>query len=116
LPSTIVVDEVGYLVYHCNFFALDVVPIDGFTLSDVESVPTSTGTAYTGTFVNGLFVAVSNPSVTVFPVNSAGRPLGTAIATGTDDVAPSASWTFETSAVGVSGVNQFAYPTAMAAP
>ena len=83
LPADLAIEDVGSVVYRCPYFALDVVPIDGLTISEVKSVTGGAGTAYTGTLVNGLDVAVSNPSVTVFPVNRVGRPLGVATGSGT---------------------------------
>lgn len=110
LPSDIVVEDVGYVVYRCPYFALDVVPIAGLTVRQVKSVTGSAGTTYTGSLVNGLDVAVSNPSVTVFPVNRVGRPLGVATGSGTVEIQPGGSWAFETSAVGERGADYFAYP------
>jgi hypothetical protein len=116
LPSEIVIEDVGYVVYRCPYFALDVVPIDGLTISRVESVTGDDGTAYTGTLINGLDVAVNNPSVTVFPVNRVGRPLGVASGGGTLEVPPGGSWRFETNSVGVPGVDYFAYPAGALLP
>jgi hypothetical protein len=110
LPPDLVIEDVGYVVYRCPYFALDVVPIGGLTISQVKRVPGSDGTAYTGTLINGLDVAVSNPSVTVFPVNRVGRPLGMAIGSGTVVVPPGDSWAFETNTVGATGVDHVAYP------
>jgi hypothetical protein len=110
LPSDIAIEEVGYVIYRCPYFALDVVPIDGLTISQVKSVTGSAGTAYTGRLVNGLDVAVSNPSVTVFPVNRVGRPLGSAAGSGSVEIPPGGSWAFETNTVGTPGVDHAAYP------
>jgi hypothetical protein len=110
LPSDIVIEDVGYVVYRCPYFALDVVPIEGLIIRQVKSVPGSAGTAYTGTLVNGLDLVVSNPSVTVFPVNRVGRPLGVATGNGTVDILPGGSWAFETNSVRAAGVDHFAYP------
>jgi hypothetical protein len=110
LPSDIVIEDVGYVVYRCPYFALDVVPIDGLTISHVESITGRDGTAYTGTLVNGLDVAVNNPAVSVFPVNRVGRPLGMATASGALEIPPGGSWSFETNAVGTPGVEYAAYP------
>lgn len=109
-PSDIAVQDVGHVVYRSPYFALDVVPIAGLTIGPVSRVTASAGTAFTGALVNGLDVALSNPSVTVFPVNRVGRPLGVAIGRGTLEVAPAASWMFETNPVDVSGVDSVAFP------
>lgn len=113
LASDIVIEDVADIVYRCPYFALDVVPVDGLTTSQVKSVAGSAGTAYAGMLVNGLEVTVSNPSVTVFPVNRVGRPLGMATASDTVDLSPGGSWTFETSTVSaafVGSVDYVAYP------
>lgn len=109
LPGDIVIEDVGHVVYRCPYFALDVVPIDGLTISQVKSVTSAAGTAYTGMLVNGLEVAVSNPSVTVFPINRIGRPLGRATGTSTVEVPPGGSWAFETNSVSTRGVDYVAY-------
>lgn len=111
LPADIVIEDVETIVYRCPYFALDVVPIDGLTIGQVKSEARSTGTAYTGTLVNGLDVAVNDPSVTVFPVNRVGRPLGMATGSGTGEIPPGGSWAFETNSVGAPGVDHAAYPT-----
>lgn len=112
LPSDIVIEDVGYVVYRCPYFALDVVPIDGLAISQVKTVTGGAGTAYTGTLLNGLDVAVRDPSATVFSVNRVGRPLGVAIASGTAQVPPGGSWAFETGPVDTPGTGHAAYPAA----
>ncbi|WP_437302950.1 hypothetical protein [Sorangium sp. So ce388] len=110
LPSDLVIEDVGYVVYRCPYFALDVVPIDGLSISQVNAVTGGAGTAYTGTLFNGFDVAVSTPSATVFSVNRVGRPLGVAIARGTAPIPPGGSWAFETNTVDTPGPVQAAYP------
>jgi hypothetical protein len=112
LPSDIVIEDVGYVVYRCPYFALDVVPIEGLGISQVQRVNGNTGALYTGTLVNGFDVAVSDPSVTVFPVNRVGRPLGRVIGSGTGEIQPGGSWIFETNTVDTPGVDHAAYPAA----
>jgi hypothetical protein len=112
LSSDIVIDDVGYVVYRCPYFALDVAPVDGLSVSQVQSVTNSAGTAYAGTLLNGFDAAVSNPAVTVFPVNHVGRPLGVATGSGTADIPPGDTWAFETNTVDDPGVDYVAYPTA----
>lgn len=113
LPSDLVIDDVGYVVYRCPYFALDVVPIDGVAIGQVESVAANGGTAYAGTLVNEFDAAVSRPSVTVFPVDRVGRPLGVATASGTDDIPAGGRWHFQTSAVDASAADCASYPTAV---
>ncbi|AUX20322.1 hypothetical protein SOCEGT47_007900 [Sorangium cellulosum] len=110
LPSDIVIEDVGYVVYRCPYFALDVVPIDGLTVTQVKAVTGGAGTAYTGMLLNELDVAVSNPSVTVFSANRVGRPLGVAFASGTVQIPPGGSWAFETDTVDTPGPAHAAYP------
>ncbi|WP_437499153.1 hypothetical protein [Sorangium sp. So ce1099] len=110
LPSDIAIEDVGYVVYRCPYFALDVVPIDGLTISQVKAVTGDAGTAYTGTLLNGFDVAVNTPSATVFSVNRVGRPLGVAVARGTVPIPPGGSWAFETNVVDPPGPVQAAYP------
>jgi len=117
LPSDIAIEDVGHVIYRCPYFALDVVPIAGLTIGHVERTTASGGAAYTGMLVNGLDVAVRDPSVSVYPVNRVGRPLGLATASGKVDIAPGGSWAFETSPVSSPGVDHLAYPAgALEAP
>jgi hypothetical protein len=110
LPSDLAIDAVDTIVYRCPYFALDVVPIDGLTIEQVKSVARGSGTAYTGTLVNGFDVVVSHPSVTVFPVNRAGRPLGATIGSSTDTIPPGGSWAFETEVIDARAADHVAYP------
>ena len=55
---------------------------------------------------------MSAPTVTIFPVNRVGRPLGAATASSTIDIPPGGSWSFETSPVDDLGVDYVAYPAA----
>jgi len=113
LSSSLVIDELGYLQHlFPSFNVPDIVPIAGLTVSDVQSVATSAGHAYTGKVTNGLAVPVTAPAVAIFPVNLAGRPLGEATSGTTLELSPGGSWTFETSAVDDPGVDYLAYPTA----
>src|SRR4029079_15361265 len=77
-------DNIGYAVYRNPYFGIQVEQIEGFTVTDVLGTPSGTGTTYTGTLVNGLDEAVTNPTVMIYPVNAVGRPLGMATATATD--------------------------------
>jgi hypothetical protein len=106
LPSELVIEEVETIVYRCPYFALDVVPIAGVTVS-------ATGggrETYRGTLVNGLDVALENPSVTVFSVDRGGRPLGMTIVRSSVEVSPAGSWKFETNIEVTPGVDYVAYP------
>jgi len=109
----IVVAELGALEYRFPAFPLDgVVLIDGLGVSELATTSSGSGTAYTGTLTNGLEAAVSNPKVTIFPLNRVGRPLGAATSSDTTDLPAGGSWTFETTAVDDVGVDSVAYPVA----
>jgi hypothetical protein len=114
LPEDLVIGNIGSLMHSFpTFNVAGIVPLGGaLTVSAVKTVTTGTGTAFTGKVTNGLDVAVSSPSVSIFPVNRVGRPLGVATSAGTTDVAPRGSWTFETSAVKDLGTSFAAYPAA----
>ena len=112
LPSDIVIEDVGHAIYRCPYFVLDVVPIDGLTVSEVTKITGDAGTTFAGTLVNELDVAVSDPLVLVFPVNRVGRPLGAARSSGMLEMPPGGSWSFETDAIEEAGVDQLAFPAA----
>ncbi|HWP07359.1 MAG TPA: FxLYD domain-containing protein [Polyangiaceae bacterium] len=107
-------DNIGYAVYRNPYFGIQVEQIEGFTVTDVLGTPSGTGTTYTGTLVNGLDEAVTNPTVMIYPVNAVGRPLGMATATATDptaELAPGASWSFTSNTVDAVGIDYHAYVT-----
>jgi hypothetical protein len=110
LPSDLVIEDVRSLVYRCPYFALDVEPIAGVTIREVKKVDRGAGTIFEGTLVNGLQVTLRKPSVSVFPINRVGRPLGLATARETAELAPGGKWMFETESVTESGVDQLAFP------
>ncbi|MFZ5892067.1 MAG: hypothetical protein ACOY0T_13510 [Myxococcota bacterium] len=112
LPAELAVDDIGFVVYRCNYFGLDGVAINGFTISEITSVNSAGGAAYQGTFVNELDIAVTNASVAIFPVNRVGRPLAMATSMGTGEIVPRGSWAFQTNAVTTPGVAYEAYPAA----
>jgi len=104
------IDDIETIVYRCPYFALDVVPVDGLAIEELERVTRGETTVYAGTLVNELDIAVSNPSVTVFAVNGVGRPLGVATARNLDELPAGGRSTFETSPIDAPGVDQVAYP------
>jgi hypothetical protein len=110
LPGDIALADVDRVEYWCNFWALQVVPIAGFSISDVQTITRDTGVAYAGALANGFDIAVSEPSVAVFPVNRRGRPLGVAMGRGRAELPPGGSWDFETDIVGEPGVAHAAFP------
>jgi hypothetical protein len=113
IPSNVIVEDVGFLVYHLNYWAMDilpfeVVPIDSVVLDQVER---SSDFTFTGRLTNGLDVAIEQAGVTIFPVNALGRPLGMTLSTLMVGLLPGDSFRFESYAVDDPGVDQFAYPT-----
>jgi len=110
LPPDIAIEDVKSIVYRCPHFALDVAPIDGIAIRDAKRATDAAGTRFTGAFVNELEVAVTNPSVTVFPINRVGRPLGAAIGSATLEVPPGGRWVFETGRVESPGADFVVYP------
>jgi hypothetical protein len=111
LPSDIEIENVSRVVYWCNYYAVDgAAAVPGISITDVRAVSGQAGVAYTGTLVNALEVALSMPSVAIFPLNRVGRPLGVAQGRGLVDVAPGGRWPFETNAVQNAGVAHAAYP------
>ncbi len=116
LPADIVIDDIRTVVYRCPYFELEVMPIPGLTVTEVEGASENGGTVYTGTLVNELDVAVTNPGITVFPLNRAGRPLGAATGSESVEIPPGGSWEFRTDVVNAVGVDAAAYPTAALAP
>ena len=111
LPASIVIDELGSVQHLFPSFNVDVTPIGGLTVTDVEAVASAAGTTYAGTVVNTLSSTLSDPSVAIFPLNHVGRPLGMATASATMDMAPGSTWSFETTAVNDPGVDYAAYAT-----
>jgi len=113
LPADLVIADLGYLTHSFpGFIVQDIVPIEGPAVSGVKAKTTAAGTLYTGRFSNGFDVAVTAPSVAVFPVNRVGRPLGVASSTGATDVPAGSSSMFETSVVADPGVAYQAYAAA----
>jgi hypothetical protein len=105
-------DNIGVAVYRNPYFGIEVEQIEGFTVKDVLGTSSGAKTSYTGTLVNGLDEAVTNPTVYVYPVNSVGRPLGMATANDpTAELAPGESWSFTSNIVDAVGVDYHAYVT-----
>lgn len=99
LPRDFALQDVATVVYRCPYFALEVDPIAGLVIDVLQRVDAPDGSAYRGELLNGLDVAVSKPSVTVFALSRAGRPLAVATSTSAQELAPGERWRFETSAV-----------------
>lgn len=111
LPAELAVDDVAHVVYWCNYWVLEGSPLDGISITGVVGVARGTDDVFSGTFNNAFDVAVEAPSVAVFALNRVGRPLGVAMARGSEAVPPGGHWNFETEPVSAAGVDQTAYPT-----
>ena len=99
------------VVYYTNSWSnLDLVAIEGVSLSGVSAVARTGGVAYEGSLVNGLDTVLENPTVAVYPVNAVGRPLGVAYGGRAIELAPGGNWDFETNPVTDAGVGFDAYP------
>lgn len=103
-------EDASHVVYSSSYWFLDAVAIEGIRLSDVRVVNRPTGIAYTGALLNQLEMPLGHPSVAVFPINSAGRPLGVAFGGSAIPLPPGSAWEFETSAVSDAGVGYEIYP------
>jgi len=110
--SDIAVGDVAEVVYYYSYFALDAVPVDALRVGAVNAVNTVGGTSYAGTVVNDLNTMVSAPSVAIFPLNCAGRPLGIANASDANEVPAGGSWAFQTTSLNTPGVAYAAFPAA----
>lgn len=117
IPPSVIIGSLRSLKHSFPMFALDhPVSIDALALGPIERLAKDGGTAYKGVLTNKLSVAVNSPSVTVFAVNRAGRPVGVATASLATDVAPGGTWPFETTAVADAGADFVAYPSASVGP
>jgi len=113
VPAEVVIGELSGLTYRIAAFGVDgIVPLGSFTVTQVHAVANGAASAYQGVFTNTLNVKATAPSVTIFPVNRVGRPLGAATSSATIDVPPGGAWSFETSTVDDLGVDYAAYPGA----
>jgi hypothetical protein len=113
LPSDLVIEKLGYLQHRFPAFMIDgIVPIEGFDVSEVQTIARGDGKRYTGKLINRFDKAVTEPSVAIFPINRVGRPLGVATGKTTTDVSPGGSWSFESTDVADLGVGYVAYATA----
>jgi len=114
LPENVTLDALSYAVYRISYFDRDflpfeVMPLEGLSVGPIESVSGPTGTTFRGALDNGLEEAVDDPTVAVFPVNDAGRPLGMATSSAMVEIEPGASWMFETTPVDDPGFKQVVY-------
>lgn len=114
MAPDVTVADVGSIVYYYVYFVLDGITLidPGLSIGDVQAVAGPGGTTYTGTVTNGLAMPVSNPSVRIFPLNRAGRPLDVAGADESSQIPAGGTWTFQTDTVDDPGVEYAAFPAA----
>ena len=96
LPSDIVIEKLGYLQHRFPAFMIDgLAPIEGFDVSEVQTIARGDSKLYTGKLINRFDKTVTEPSLAIFPMNRVGRPLGVATSKTTTDLPPGGSWSFE---------------------
>jgi len=111
LPPELAIEDVRAIVYRTPYFALDVEPVAGLRVEHIEKSTRDNRVAYTGTLKNSLEVSVDKPSVTIFPLTEAGRPVAVIQSTSDIHIPPDGEWHFETSPVGApSAADQLAFP------
>jgi hypothetical protein len=113
LPQGLELEKLKYLGHRFPAFQIDnAEPLLGATVSEVEAYAAADGLAYRGTVFNASDATISDPNVSVFPINSVGRPLDVATSTAMVQIAPEGTWSFETSTVTERGVDHIAFATA----
>lgn len=114
LPEGMALADVKSMGYRFPAFLIDdAVPLPGARVTSVEALSTAAGALFRGTLTNDSDSAISSPSVSVFPLNEVGRPLGNAVGAEALEIAPGGTWEFETNVVaGDGGAHQIAFATA----
>lgn len=110
LPPDLMPEDVSTVVYRCPYFALDVVPLAGLDVQALTRTMGTDGTTFSGTLDNRLDTDVARPSVTVFAIDHAGRPLAVTRVGRDAPIPPGGHWRFTTAAVREAGVDQRAFP------
>jgi hypothetical protein len=96
LPADFAPEDVSHVIYHCPYFALDVAPSGELTVQRLHALRADDGITYAGTLFNGSGVTLRNPTVSVFPINRARRPLGMAQSSAALELRAAGSWSFQT--------------------
>ena len=113
LPEGIVIEELGSMEYTFPAFTVtDIVAVEGLDVSEVQTVMTASGYAFTGTVSNDFTETLSSAKLTLFTLNRVGRPLGVATKSAPADLAPGESWSFQTNSLTRVGVDYAAFATA----
>lgn len=110
LPEGLLLEDIKSLGHRFPAFQInDAVPLPGPSVTQLEAFSAGGDTAYRGTVTNTSDKAMTEVSVSVFALNSAGRPLAVATSAATTTIAPGGTWDFETSAVAERGADQLAF-------
>jgi hypothetical protein len=110
LPEGLLLDDLKTLGHRFPAFQIDdAVLLPVVTMSDVEVFDRAPGAAFRGTLTNVADTPITDPVVSVFPVNDAGRPLGVATSGATVEIPAGGTWSFETSVVLQRGVDHLAF-------
>jgi hypothetical protein len=112
-PDRFVIEALGSLEYAFPAFLVpDIVAVEGIDVSDVRTVMTASGYAFTGTITNAFSEALSAPKVTVFPLNRVGRPLGVATSNTIPDLAAGERASFGTNSFDRAAAHHAAFAAA----
>lgn len=112
-PEGVALTDVASLGYRFSVFQIDVVtPVVGVRVDQVEAFEAPGGVAFRGKVINDSDAPVTDPGVSVFPINEAGRPLGYAAASAAVEILPAGDWSFETTAVTERGAGQVTFALA----
>jgi hypothetical protein len=113
LPEGLMLEELKYIGHRFPAFQIDDAMVEpSATVSEVETFDTPDGTTFRGSVENAADVPISDPVVSVFPVNGVGRPLGVATSAAMVEIPPGGAWSFETSPVAQRGADQLAFAAA----
>lgn len=113
LPDGVVIEALGSLEYAFPAFAVsNIVEVEGLSVSDVRTVMTASGSAFTGALTNDFSETLRAPKVTMFPLNRVGRPVGVSTSSALPDLAPGDQSSFQTSSFHRAGVDYAAFATA----
>lgn len=113
LPEGLTIADLKSMGHRFPAFLIDdAVPIAGARVTEVEAVRTIAGAFFRGTLSNDSDVVITDPVVSVFPLNEVGRPLGNASSSAVLEIPPGGTAEFETDVVSDSGVELIAFATA----
>jgi hypothetical protein len=109
--------DVKYVEYRLHAFGIDTAEEQrGAVVGELQSFETHDGVTFRGTLTNSSDTAISEPRVTVLPLDCGGRPLGLATAVATLEIPPNGTWTFDSSVVQHAGARQLVFGVGNFAP